>query len=144
MVTDWFDGHNRTRQKADFSRFFMPAYWGQLEQLVVIGQCTENQRFFDGKTPARKYSGKSALSALAMIWWPNSKASKVGPSYTLMAQYMKAGRELFGRMGEPESGRNRTDVDERTPHKSTPLRAAPCFRPDPVRGSPSRSPLINI
>ena len=34
-------------------------------------------------------------------------------------------------------------VGQRTPHKSTPLRAAPYFRPDPVGGSPSRSPLTN-
>ena len=32
---------------------------------------------------------------------------------------------------------------ERAPHKSTPLRAAPYFRPDPIRGSPSRSPLAD-
>ena len=36
-----------------------------------------------------------------------------------------------------------TAAGERTPHKSTPLRAAPYFRPDPIHGSPSRSPLAN-
>ena len=34
-------------------------------------------------------------------------------------------------------------VEKRTPHKSTPFRAASYFRPDPFRGSPSRSPLFN-
>jgi hypothetical protein len=34
-------------------------------------------------------------------------------------------------------------VGERAPHKSTPLRAAPYFRPDPFHGSPSRSSLAN-
>ena len=34
-------------------------------------------------------------------------------------------------------------ADERAPHKSTPLRAAPYFRPDPLHGSPSRSSLTN-
>ena len=49
--------------------------------------------------------------------------------------------------GNGKHGRNapveELTVPERTPHKSTPLRAAPYFRPDPIHGSPSRSPLRN-
>lgn len=41
------------------------------------------------------------------------------------------------------SAQEKKPAGERAPHKSTPLRAAPYFRPDPLHGSPSRSSLTN-
>ena len=44
-------------------------------------------------------------------------------------------------ISQQSSPKEKLTVGQRAPHKSTPLMAAPYFRPDPVHGSPSRSPL---